>query len=157
MKALVLRFTRWTQAGAPAVDLAIRVYVAEVFFRSGFLKLQNWDGTLYLFREEYRVPLLPPELAAWLGTFGEIVFPVLLALGLAGRFAALALSGLNIVAVVSFWHVLKGNEAALNSHLFWGLLLLVTLCHGPGALSIDRWIMPGPVPDYRRHGGTPTR
>lgn len=140
MKTLVFPFVRWAQSAAPLVDLLIRLYVAEVFFRSGLLKLQNWSGTLYLFREEYRVPLLPPEPAAWLGTFGEIFFPVLLALGLGARFAALALSFFNVIAVVSFWHVLKGNEAALNSHLFWGFLLLVTLSHGPGALSIDRWI-----------------
>jgi putative oxidoreductase len=140
MKAFVLRFVRWTQAAAPALDLVIRLYAAEVFLRSGLLKLRNWSGTLYLFREEYRVPLLPPELAAWLGTFGELFFPVLLALGLGARFAAAALSAFNVVAVISFWHVLKGNEAALNSHIFWGFLLLVTLCHGPGPLSIDRWI-----------------
>src|SRR5262249_20187087 len=137
MKGLLLQFVRWTEAAAPVLDLAIRLYVAEVFFRSGLLKLQNWSGTLYLFREEHRVPLLPPEPAAWLGTVGELAFPVLLVLGLAGRFAAAALTFLNAVAVISFWHVLKGNEAALNSHIFWGFLLLVTLCHGPGKLSVD--------------------
>jgi len=140
MKAFVLQFVRWTQAAAPVLDLAIRLYVAEVFFRSGLLKVKNWSGTLYLFREEYRVPLLPPELAAWFGMFNELFFPVLLALGLAGRFAAAALSFFNAIAVISFWHVLKGNEAALNSHIFWGFLLLVTLCHGPGGLSLDHWI-----------------
>jgi putative oxidoreductase len=122
---------------APLVDLAIRLELAQVFFRSGLLKIGNWDGTLYLFENEYRVPLLPPELAAWLGTFGELFFPPLLALGLATRFAALALSAFNLVAVVSFWHVLGGNEAALASHFFWGLLLLVPLTHGAGKLSLD--------------------
>jgi putative oxidoreductase len=140
MKPLVERFVRWTRAPAPLVDLAIRLYVADVFFRSGLVKIRNWSGTLYLFREEYRVPLLPPEAAAWLGAFGELFFPPLLALGLAARFAALSLSFVNLVAVVSFWHVLAENEAARMSHFYWGLLLLVTLCHGPGALSIDRWI-----------------
>jgi putative oxidoreductase len=86
------------------------------------------------------VPLLPPELAAWLGTFGELAFPPLLALGLAARFAALSLSLVNVVAVISFWHVLAENEAARMSHFYWGLLLLVTLCHGPGKLSLDHWI-----------------
>ena len=128
-------------AGADVVDLVIRLYVAEVFFRSGLLKVGNWPGTLYLFREEYRVPLLPPELAAVLGTFGELVLPVLLALGLVSRFAALGLSLVNVVAVVSFWHVLRENEAALMSHWYWGILLLVTLLHGPGRLSLDRLIV----------------
>jgi putative oxidoreductase len=128
------------QACGHLVDLAIRLYVANVFFKSGLLKIGNWDGTLYLFKNEYRVPLLPPEAAAWLGTFGELFFPPLLALGLAARFAALSLSVFNIVAVVAFWHVLGTNEAALMSHFFWGFLLLVTLCHGPGKLSADHWI-----------------
>jgi len=128
------------QAGAHVLDLAIRVYVANVFFRSGLLKIDNWDGTLYLFANEYRVPLLPPEPAAWLGTFGELFFPPLLALGLAARFAALSLSVFNVIAVISFWHVLSGNQAALSSHLYWGVLLAVTLFHGPGKLSLDHWI-----------------
>ncbi len=122
---------------AHVVDLVIRLEVAQAFFRSGLVKAGNWHGTLYLFHNEYRVPLLPPDLAAALATFGELLFPPLLALGLATRFAALSLTAFNIVAVVSFWHVLRDNEAALNSHLYWGLLLLVTLTHGPGKLSID--------------------
>jgi putative oxidoreductase len=130
----------WLDAGAHALDLAIRLYVAQVFFRSGLLKIGNWDGTLYLFENEYRVPLLPPEAAAWLGTFAELFFPVFLAVGLAARFAAAALFVFNIVAVVSFWHVLGENQAALNSHWYWAVLLLVTLLHGPGKLSLDQWI-----------------
>ena len=122
------------------LDLAIRVYLADVFFRSGLVKIRNWDGTLYLFENEYRVPLLPPELAAWTGTFGELFFPPLLALGLAARFAALSLSVVNVMAVVAFWHVLGENQAALMTHFYWGLLLLVTLCHGPGKISFDHWI-----------------
>jgi putative oxidoreductase len=130
----------WLDAGAHALDLAIRLYVAQVFFRSGLLKIGNWDGTLYLFENEYKVPLLPPEAAAWLGTFAELFFPVFLALGLAARLAAAALFAFNIVAVVSFWHVLGANQAALNSHWYWGVLLAVTLLHGPGKLSLDHWI-----------------
>jgi putative oxidoreductase len=122
------------------VDLAIRLYVANVFFSSGLIKIANWSGTLYLFREQYHVPLLPPVAAAWLGAFGELFFPPLLALGLATCFAALSLFFVNIVAVVSFWHVLGDNEAARMSHFYWGLLLLVPLSHGPGKLSIDHWI-----------------
>src|SRR5262249_20097833 len=128
------------RVAAHAVDLVIRLEVAQAFFRSGLVKLGNWNGTLYLFRNEYRVPLLPPDVAAWLGAFGELAFPPLLALGLASRFSALSLTVVNLVAVVSFWHVLKDNEAALASHFYWALLLLVTLCHGPGKLSLDHLI-----------------
>jgi putative oxidoreductase len=140
MTALVSSVDRaigWLQACAHVLDLAIRLYVANVFFRSGLLKIGNWDGTLYLFENEYRVPLLPPAAAAWLGTFAELVFPPLLALGLATRFAALSLSVFNAMAVISFWHVLGTNQAALMSHFYWGVLLAVTLCHGPGKLSLD--------------------
>lgn len=137
---LIERAIGWMQTAGHGLDLAIRLYITDVFFRSGLLKIGNWDGTLYLFSNEYRVPLLSPELAAWAGTFGELFFPPLLALGLATRFAALSLSVVNVMAVVSFWHVLGGNEAALMSHFYWGLLLLVTVCHGPGMLSLDYWM-----------------
>lgn len=128
------------QAGAHVLDLAIRLYVASVFFRSGLLKIGNWSGTLYLFEHEYRVPLLSPVAAAWLGTFAELVFPVFLALGLAARFAAFSLFAFNLVAVAAFWHVLGENEAALSWHWYWGVLLAVTVLHGPGKLSLDGWI-----------------
>lgn len=144
MKAQIVawssRVIAWLEGTAHLLDLGIRLYVADVFFRSGLLKIGHWDGTMYLFRNEYRVPLLPPEAAAWLGTFGELAFPPLLALGLAARFAALSLSVVNVMAVISFWHVLGDNEAAMNSHTYWGLLLLVTLLHGPGMLSLDHCI-----------------
>ena len=140
MKHLLLIREFLQSRAAPVVDLAIRLYMADVFFRSGLVKIGNWDGTLYLFANEYRVPLLPPEPAAWLGTFGELFFPPLLALGLAARFAALSLSVVNVVAVISFWHVLKSNDPALTSHYYWGALLLISLCHGPGRLSLDHLI-----------------
>jgi putative oxidoreductase len=137
---LIERVLGWLESGAHVLDLAIRLYVANVFFRSGLLKIGNWDGTLYLFENEYKVPLLAPMAAAWLGTFAELFFPLFLALGLATRFAALSLSVFNIAAVISFWHVLGQNQAALNSHWYWGVLLAVTLFHGPGKLSLDHWI-----------------
>lgn len=113
----LLHVLGWLEAGAHALDLAIRLYVAQVFFRSGLLKIGNWDGTLYLFENEYRVPLLPPEAAAWLGTIAELFFPVFLALGLAGRFAAAALFVFNIMAVVSFWHKNGVDIKSMNIRL----------------------------------------
>jgi putative oxidoreductase len=119
---------------APLLDLGIRLYVANVFFKSGLNKFQSWDSTLALFEHEYQVPLLSPELAAWLGTATELTFPVLLALGLAGRFSALVLFAFNIIAVVSYPDL---NEAGMKDHLYWGILLAVTALHGPGRLSLD--------------------
>lgn len=127
---------------ASAFLFAIRLYVPWQFFKSGLLKLQGWDSTLYLFREEYHVPLLPPVAAAVAGTTGEIVFPVLLAAGLLTRYSAVGLSAVNVVAVVSYAHVLlsEGFEAALGQHYLWGSLLLVLAVFGPGIWSVDEFL-----------------
>jgi putative oxidoreductase len=126
---------------APIADLAVRLWVANAFFKSGLTKIASWDSTVLLFTYEYQVPLLSPETAAYLGTFTELAFPILLALGLAGRPAALVLFVFNIVAVISYPGLM---EAGLQEHLVWGLMLLVTLGHGPGTLSLDhligRWL-----------------
>ncbi|MCE9659320.1 MAG: DoxX family protein [Burkholderiales bacterium] len=120
---------------APLADLGVRLFVAGVFFQSGLTKIANWDSTVSLFENEYAVPLLPPEVAAFAGTGVELVFPVLLAIGLGSRFAAFVLFVFNIVAVLSYPDL---GAAGLKDHQTWGLLLLVTLLHGPGALSLDR-------------------
>lgn len=122
---------RWA---TPLFDLGIRLYVAEIFLRSGLLKLADWSATLELFRYIYAVPLLPPDLAAIMGTAGELALPVLLALGLAGRFAAAGLSVVNLVAAISFPDI---SDLGLQDHVLWGALLLTTVFHGPGRLSVD--------------------
>jgi putative oxidoreductase len=108
---------------APLADLLARLYIARVFLLSGWSKISDWDTTLYLFTDEYHVPLLPPNLAAILGTGGELLFPVMLVLGLFTRLSALGLFCLNIVALASYWHVLKDVPVALADHLVWGLML----------------------------------
>lgn len=123
---------------APALDIGLRVLLANVFFKSGLTKIHTWDSTLYLFREEYHVPLLPPDFAAYLATGAELTLPVLLVLGLLGRFAALGLFILNAVAAYSYYDQL--SEAGLSQHLYWGLLLGVLLLHGTGAWSVDAWL-----------------
>jgi putative oxidoreductase len=136
---LAERATAWL---ATPLLFAFRCYVAWQFLKSGWLKLSEWDSTLYLFQDEYHVPLLPPALAAVAGTAGEIVFPLLLIAGLGTRFAALGLSAVNVMAVVSYAHVLfgEGFEAALGQHYLWGTLLLVVLVFGPGRWSLDAWL-----------------
>jgi putative oxidoreductase len=121
----------------PVGDLILRCWVAYAFWVSGLTKIQSWDSTLYLFNEEYSVPLLPPELAAYLGTAAELGLPVLLAFGLLGRFAALALFLFNIVAVISYPDL---GAAGIEQHKVWGVMLLVCFLHGPGKISIDRWL-----------------
>ena len=122
---------------APVFDLGIRVWVSWVFFKSGLTKIQSWDSTLMLFQYEYAVPLLPPVAAAYLGTAAELVLPVFLTLGLAGRLVALALFAFNAVAVISYPDI---SPAGIQQHYVWGTMLLVTLFHGPGRLSIDYWL-----------------
>lgn len=134
---LARRAVRGLDGLSPLVDLALRLFVAAVFFNAGLTKIASWDSTLSLFENEYAVPLLPPEVAALLGTGVELFFPVLLVLGLGTRAAALVLFVFNIVAVVSYPDL---GAAGLKDHQTWGLLLLVTLTHGPGALSLDRLI-----------------
>jgi putative oxidoreductase len=120
--------------------LGTRIWVGWQFLKSGWLKLTTWDVTVELFRSEYQVPLLPPEAAAVAGTFGELVFPLLLIPGLLTRLGALGLTAVNLLAVISYWHVLGGEgfEAALAQHVLWGYMLAVLVCCGGGAFSLDR-------------------
>lgn len=122
---------------SPIGDLILRCWVAYAFWLSGLTKIQNWDSTLYLFEDEYSVPLLPSDIAAYMGTATELGFPVLLAFGLLGRFAAGVLFLFNIVAVLSYPDL---GAAGIEQHKVWGIMLLVCFLHGPGKLSIDRWI-----------------
>jgi putative oxidoreductase len=122
--------------------LATRLWVSWQFLKSGWLKLTTWDVTLELFRSEYQVPVLSPELAAGLGTFGELCFPLMLMLGLFTRAGALGLAAVNALAVLSYWHVqgADGYEAALAQHVLWGFMLLVVAICGAGSWSLDTLI-----------------
>lgn len=143
--ALLLRLPAWLQRAiallelwlTPCFDLGIRLYMTNVFLPSGWLKLTNWDSTLALFAYEYHVPLLPTTLAAVLGTAGEVVLPLLLVLGLAGRLGAAGLSVINIIAVIAYPDM---SDLGKQDHWLWGALLLVTLLHGPGRFSCDHWL-----------------
>jgi len=135
-----LQLEVWLQAAAL---LAARLYLFEVFFRSGLTKVKDWEGTLFLFNEEYHVPILPPELAAWMGTGGELVFSCMLALGLLSRPAALGLFIVNAMAVISYPDLAL---AALKDHYIWGVLAVAVAVFGGGRVSVDaliwrRWIM----------------
>jgi putative oxidoreductase len=144
--SLLRKLTEWHATLGRRLDtlqslalLAARLYIADVFIRSGWLKLTSWDSTLDLFRDEYHVPLLPPDVAAVAGTFGELFFPTLLLLGLFGRVGALGTFCVNAMAVISYSNVLlaEGYEAALGNHILWGALLLGLTVFGPGKISLD--------------------
>lgn len=113
------------------VQLATRVAVAHVFWASAQSKLASWPVTIQLFAMEYRLPLLPPEIAATLGTAAELTGAVLIFLGLFTRIGALILLG--VVAMIQIF-VYPGNWA---EHLLWSSGLLLLLARGAGVVSID--------------------
>jgi putative oxidoreductase len=119
----------------PLVALALRLWIARVFFNSGLTKIQDWSATVLLFEFEYQVPLLPPGVAAALGTTFELGMPVLLVLGLATRLAALPLLGMSLV--IQF--VLGAANPAYDNveHFYWMLILLTLIARGAGPLSLD--------------------
>ena len=125
------------QCLTPLADLVARLAVAQVFWQAGVNKFQSWDTTLMLFEYEYAVPLISPELAAYLGTAAELTLPVLLALGLGGRFAALGLFLFNIVAVISYPDL---SDSGRQFHILWGIILAISMTHGPGLFSLDALI-----------------
>lgn len=131
-------FNASASAAAPLTDLIIRLFVAEFFFMAGLTKLSNWEQTVLLFEHEYQVPLLTAEIAAFLGTVTEIALPILLLLGLAGRFSAFGLFIFNVVAVISYEFLwTEAGTVGFMQHVYYGVLLLVPMTHGPGWISVD--------------------
>jgi putative oxidoreductase len=120
--------------------LAMRLWIARVFFLSGLVKIGNWDATIFLFQTEYRLPLLPPQPAAIISATCELGMPVLLVLGLFSRFAALPLIGMTLVI-----HFVLGAAnpvyRSLN-HVYWLFLLAAIVVQGAGRLSLDALIWP---------------
>jgi putative oxidoreductase len=113
------------------IQLAMRVGVGSVFFKAGLLKYASWELTVKLFEDEYKVPLLPPELAARIAMFQELTIPVLLFLGLGTRIATLPLLGM-IGVIQTFVY-----PSAWTDHLTWGSILVFLLTRGPGVFSLD--------------------
>ena len=116
------------------IQLAMRIGVGAVFFRSGLLKIDSWEFTIQLFRDEYRVPLLDPVLAAQTATIVELGVPPLLFAGIATRLATLPLLGMIAVIQVFVY------PNAWSDHLMWASALLLVLTRGPGAFSLDHLI-----------------
>jgi putative oxidoreductase len=120
-----------------AIALAARIFPAAIFWQSGQTKLEGWrvsDSAIELFRDEYRLPLLDPVLAAHLAALGEHLFPLLLIAGFASRFAALALLGMTAVIEIFIY------PDAWPTHGVWAVSLLVVMARGPGRLALDHLI-----------------
>ena len=129
----------WARATLGRFPLAIlqllfRLAIASVFLKAGLNKLASWELTVQLFADEYRVPVLPPDLAAVMGTSTEIGCSILLVLGLGTRLATLPLLGM-IAVIQTFVY-----PNAYAEHLTWASILLFLVTRGGGAWSVDRAI-----------------
>lgn len=120
---------------APIADLAIRIAIFRIFFWSGLVKIQDWQGTLFLFEYEYMVPVLSVWLAAVLAAAFEVGASVLVLVGFGARLAALPLVAMALV--IQF--VLGAANPAYDrlEHFLWMVLLFAIVARGPGLLSID--------------------
>lgn len=139
--ALLEHFRGRLEGLTPLVDLIARIYVARSFWLAGWSKITDWSSTLYLFNEEYQVPLLPPALAAVFGTAGELGFSLLLLAGLFTQLSAFGLFFVNFVAVISYYSSLADSPAALHDHMEWGIILaglMVTRSHPWGVERLLR-------------------
>lgn len=132
--SLLRRFDDVAVALQPLFAFAVRLYLFRVFFLSGLTKLRSWDSTLYLFSNEYHVPVLPPAVAAVMGAGGELIFPIMLLLGWQERFAAAGLFFVNLVAVLSY----PGLEPVMiKDHILWAVLIAYLFFHGVGRWSLQ--------------------
>ena len=131
---LATLYARLERFPVSIIQLAMRIGVGAAFFRSGLLKVNSWQFAVQLFRDEYKVPLLDPLLAAQLATAVELGVPLLLFAGLATRLATLPLLGM--IAVIQIFVY----PNAWSDHLLWGSILVFLLTRGPGAISLDHLI-----------------
>lgn len=115
--------------------LVLRLWLGWVFISAGLTKFNHWDSTLFLFEYEYQVPLIPWQLAAYVGTAAEVILPMFVVIGLITRPMALALFGFNIVAVISYPSIW---DSGFLDHQLWGLMILVVLLYGAGRWSLDQ-------------------
>lgn len=124
----------WARAqGQDIILLIIRLWIANIFLRSGLLKLQSWDSTLSLFQDEYALPFLPPQIAAFMGTGAEILGGALVLIGLFTPLGAFILFG--VTATIELF-VYPGT----NDHYHWLLLLGVLIVFGGGKLGASRFL-----------------
>lgn len=146
---MIKSFILFLERLVPLPDLALRLWIAWVFLKSGLTKVTGFppkvtDTTVFLFQYEYKVPFIPYEMAAYIGSYAELILPVFLALGLGGRWAAGALFVFNAVAVISYPTL---NAAGIAQHQLWGLILLYLFFRGPGKISFDHFIRWRNMPD----------
>lgn len=125
-------FIEMLEGFQPYLILMLRLYLSFIFWGSGLLKISNWQGTIYLFQHEYKTPFLSPHLAAITGTGIELICPILLVLGLAGRFAAIGIFATTLLIELTYQHS--------DTHILWMMIAAVLICFGMGRFSYDYYI-----------------
>lgn len=135
---------------APFFALGLRFWAASIFLWSGWLKINDWQSTLSLFEYEYKVPVISPVLAAYLGTGSELIFTTLLLFGLGARLPAIALFLTNVVMVISYPILMTPEGACMvKDHILWGLMFATLAFYGHGWLSLDHLIKKKLCKEYR--------
>lgn len=133
LQALIAIYTSVTsmmeRLFAPVLLFIMRLWMAKIFWQAGLTKIADWNSTVMLFQYEYKVPIIPAEIAALFATSFEMICPVLLTIGLFSRLATLPM--LAMTAVIQFTYL------DLTEHYYWAMLLGIILCYGPGPISID--------------------
>tara|TARA_B110000908_G_scaffold4990_1_gene6462 strand:- start:2612 stop:3049 length:438 start_codon:yes stop_codon:yes gene_type:complete len=139
MKAFIVTYQKTVEKHISNLQnvflLLLRLWLGWVFISAGLTKFNHWDSTLFLFEYEYQVPLIPWQLAAYVGTAAEVILPMFVVIGLITRPMALALFGFNIVAVISYPSIW---DSGFLDHQLWGLMILVVLLYGAGRWSLDQ-------------------
>ncbi len=138
------KFLCWSTCLMSLLVFGMRLWIADIFWKSGLTKIDDWEKTVALFREEYKVPVLSPEVAAFFGTAVELSTPILLTLGLFTRLGALAM--LAMVAVIEFTYL------HFDEHVYWAFLLGTIFLYGPGKISLDHILVKKYCP-LRKDGG----
>jgi putative oxidoreductase len=118
--------------GWPLLQLTMRIWIANIFWRAGKVKVKHWDATLSLFKFEYKVPFIAPEHAAYFATSMEILCPILLVLGLLTRLATLPLLFMTIMIQITYM--------SSKEHIYWMFILTVLLLKGAGQISVDAYL-----------------
>ena len=123
----------WLEKFSSIMPFIARVYIANIFWKSGLTKIEDWGKTVALFREEYKTPFLSPEIAATFATATELSMPIALVLGVATRLAALPLLFMTAVIDLTYAHY--------EEHYYWAILLGFILFYGPGKISVDHFLV----------------
>lgn len=129
---LYKKFLHILMWSSPLMMLVVRLWIARIFWLSGLVAISDWSNTIYLFTNEFHVPVVSPWFGAVSSTAFELICPVLLALGLAARLATLPLLAMTGVIYFTYDNNVQGA--------YWALLLGIILFYGPGKLSVDYWI-----------------